>query len=74
MSAAWLIMVYVAGLLGALGVLGIHSEMRRRQFGPAHSDDRVFRCTKCGIVCTDDADVDRSRCSQCSKMNEPMAL
>jgi hypothetical protein len=74
MSASWLIVIYVAVLLGALGGLGIYSEMRRRRFGPAHSADRVFRCTKCGFVFTDDADVDRSRCSQCGKMNEPMAF
>ena len=74
MSAPWLIMIYVTVLLGALGGLGIYSEMRRRRFGPAHSEDRVFRCKKCGFVYTDDADVDRSRCSQCGKMNEPMAF
>ena len=70
MSAPWLIMIYVAVLLGALGVLGIYSEMRRRRFGPAYTEDRVFRCTKCGFVYTDDADVDRSRCSQCGTLNE----
>jgi protein-arginine kinase activator protein McsA len=74
MSAPWLIMIYVAVLLGALGVLGIYSEMRRRRFGPARTEDRVFRCKQCGFVYTDDADVDRSRCSQCGKMNEPMAF
>ena len=74
MSAPWLIMIYVTVLLGALGGLGIYSEMRRRRFGPTYSEDRVFRCTKCGFVYTDDADVDRSRCSQCGKMNEPMAF
>jgi DNA-directed RNA polymerase subunit RPC12/RpoP len=72
MSAAWLIITYVALLLGALCVLGIFSELRRRKFGPTHSDDRVFRCAKCGFVYTDDADVDRSRCSQCGKLNEPI--
>ena len=74
MPASWLIGIYVAALLGALGALGIYSELRRRRFGPTHSEDRVFRCTKCGFVYTDDADVDRSRCSQCGKMNEPMAF
>jgi hypothetical protein len=72
MSAAWLIIIYVAVLLGALCILGIYSELRRRRFGPAHPEDRVFRCTKCGFVYTDDADVDRSRCSQCGKLNEPI--
>ena len=74
MSAAWLIIIYVAGLLGALCVLGIFSELRRRRFGPAHPEDRVFRCKKCGLVYTDDADVDRSRCSQCGKLNEPIVF
>jgi len=72
MSAAWFIVIYVATLLGALCGLGIYFEMRRRSFGPAHPEDRVFRCTKCGFVYTDDADVDRSRCSQCGKLNEPI--
>lgn len=74
MSASWLIIIYVAVLLGALCVLGIYSELRRRRFGPTHTEDRVFRCTKCGSVYTDDADVDRSRCSQCGKLNEPIVF
>jgi protein-arginine kinase activator protein McsA len=74
MSAPTLIVIYVAVLLGAIIGLGIYSEMRRHRFGPTHSEDRVFRCTKCGFVYTDDSDVDRSRCSQCGKMNEPMAF
>jgi protein-arginine kinase activator protein McsA len=74
MSTSALILIYVAALLGALCGLGIYSEMRRRRFGPARSEDRVFRCTKCGFVYTDDADVDRSRCSQCGKMNDPIAF
>ena len=74
MSAACLIMIYVTVLLGALSGLGIYSELRRRRFGPTHSEDRVFRCAKCGFVYTDDADVDRSRCLQCGKLNEPMVF
>ena len=72
MSASTLIVIYVAVLLGTLIGLWIYSEMRRRRFGPTHSEDRIFRCTKCGFVYTDDADVDRSRCSQCGKLNEPI--
>ena len=34
------------------------------------SEDRIFRCEKCGFVYTDDPDVDRSRYSQCGKSNE----
>lgn len=72
MSVSWLISIYVSALLGALLGLWIFSEMRRRRFGPTHTPDRIFRCKHCGYVYTDDADVDRSRCSQCGKMNEPI--
>ena len=67
-----LIEVYVALMLGALCVVGIFSELRRRRFGPAHPEDRVFRCQNCGYVYTDDPDVDRSRCIQCGRLNEPI--
>ena len=70
MSIAHLLIIYVSLTLGVLCGVGISSEMRRRRFGPTHPEDRVFRCAKCGFVYTDDADVDRSRCSQCGRMNE----
>lgn len=54
----------------ALAGLAIYAEARRRRFQPTHSDDRIFRCRKCGYVCTDDPNVDRSGCSQCGRMNE----
>src|SRR5882724_4437053 len=56
-SIQYLMVAYVTLALGALCVVGILSELRRRRFGPAHPEDRVFRCTKCGFVYTDDADV-----------------
>jgi hypothetical protein len=74
MSIAALIGIYVALALGALCVWGIYSEMRRRRFWPAHSEDRIFRCKNCGYVYTDDPDVDRSRCIQCGKLNEPIVF
>jgi hypothetical protein len=74
MSASTLIVIYVVVLLGTLIGLWIYSEMRRRRFGPTHSEDRIFRCAKCGFVYTDDADVDRSRCLQCGKLNEPIVF
>lgn len=70
MSPTALILLYVVGLLGALCGLGIYSEMRKRRFSPTASEDRIFRCESCGLVYTDDADVDRSRCAQCGKLNE----
>lgn len=72
MNHSSLLMSYVVLALGALIAVGVFSELRRRKFGPAHPEDRVFRCGKCGLVYTDDADVDRSRCSQCGKLNEPV--
>jgi len=72
MSADWLILIYIAALLGALCVLGIYTEMRERRFWPTHAEDRIFRCANCGYVYTDDPDVDRSRCAQCGKLNEPI--
>lgn len=70
MSPDALIFAYVAGLLAALSVLTIFTEARRRRFQPDPNEDRVFRCLDCGYVYTDDPDVERSRCSQCGKLNE----
>lgn len=72
MSSQWLIVMYVALVLGGICAIGIYSELHRRRFGPTRSEDKIFRCQKCGQVYTDDADVDRSRCSQCGKLNEPI--
>lgn len=71
MSVQQLIIGYVLSLLAALSVLAVYSEIRSRRFGPARKQDRIFRCERCGSIYTDDADVDRSRCSQCGTLNEP---
>lgn len=60
---------YVAGALGVLSVIGIFYELRLRRFEPMPSEDNIFRCENCAFVYTDDADVDRSRCPQCGKVN-----
>lgn len=70
MTVPHLILAYVVVLLAALSGLGIYAELRRRRFDPSPSEDRVFRCTRCGYVYTDDPDVVRSRCSQCGQMND----
>jgi predicted Zn-ribbon and HTH transcriptional regulator len=70
MTADALILLYVVSLLAALSGVAIYSELRRRRFGPASSADRIFRCRGCGLVYTDDADVERSRCPQCGRMND----
>jgi hypothetical protein len=71
MSVEQLINGYVFSLLAGLALLAIYSEIRSRRFGPARKQDRIFRCERCGSIYTDDADVDRSRCSQCGMLNEP---
>jgi hypothetical protein len=74
MSINQLLVIYVMITLGVLCAVGIYSEMRRRRFGPTRPEDRVFRCAKCGFVYTDDADVERSRCTQCGKLNTPVVF
>jgi len=74
MSTANLILGYVLLTLGGVTLTGVYSELRRRSFEPAPSNDRIFRCRKCGYVYTDDPDVDRSRCSQCGQVNEAMVF
>ena len=69
MATSLLILAYVIVLLGALAGLGIYTELRKRRFQPSATEDKIFRCQKCGCVYTDDPDVDRSRCAQCGKMN-----
>ena len=70
MSPDTILFGYVVLLLAGLSALMIYTEQRQRRFGPTPSDDRVFRCIKCGYVYTDDPDVDRSRCQQCATLNE----
>jgi hypothetical protein len=70
MSVASLILTYVVALLAALAGTAVYAELRRRRFEPTASEDRIFRCGRCGYVYTDDPDVDRSRCSQCAQMND----
>jgi len=70
MSTPELIFTYVVVLLGGLAALGIYTELRKRSFAPTRTEDHIFRCEKCGLVYTDDPDVDRSRCSQCGTLNE----
>lgn len=72
MTIPTLITGYVVALLAGLCGVAVYSDMRHRRFHPRHTEDRIFRCTACGYVYTDDLDVDRSRCSHCGKLNEPI--
>ena len=72
MSVTRLLLAYVVVLLGALAAAAVYTDFRQRRFMHTRSSDRIFRCSKCGCVYTDDPDVDRSRCSQCGQMNDPI--
>ena len=65
-----LIFWYVVALLATLSAVGVYYEFRRKRFEPTSSEDNIFRCENCAFVYTDDADVDRSRCPQCGKLND----
>ena len=69
-SEATLIFWYVVVALGALALTAIYYELRRKRFEPTPSEDNIFRCESCAFVYTDDADVDRSRCPQCARLND----
>ncbi|MGA4643254.1 hypothetical protein [Limisphaera sp. 4302-co] len=71
MPAQELILGYVLLLLGALALLTVFTEMRRRRFEPPAAQDRIFRCSACKRVYTDDPDVDLSRCPDCGRFNPP---
>ncbi len=70
MSASHLIIAYVLTALAGLTGMAVYAEMRRRRFEPTATQDRIFRCRRCGYVYTDDPDVDRSRCAQCGLTND----
>lgn len=70
MSIESLLFAYLVSLLAGLSIVAIYSELRGRRFRPTPAGDHIFRCEKCGLVYTDDPDVDRSRCSQCGTLNE----
>ena len=72
MTIPALITAYVVAALAALCGIVVYSDLRHRRFHPRHNEDRIFRCKTCGYVYTDDADVDRSRCTHCGKLNEPI--
>jgi hypothetical protein len=74
MSVAGLILTYVVVLLLVLSAVAVYAELRRRRFEPTPSEDRIFRCSRCGYVYTDDPDVDRSRCSQCGRTNDAISF
>ena len=59
----------VIGLLAALGGLVVLDELRERRIRSSARPDHIFRCERCGLIYTDDPEVERSRCPQCGLTN-----
>jgi len=74
MSPESLISFWILGLLVALAAIAFRNELRRRRVEREVSEDRIFRCSNCGLVYTDDAEVDRSRCPGCGRTNVPFVF
>jgi rubrerythrin len=70
MSPDKMFFAYVVLCLTGMTVFGLYHEYRRRRFTPTPSQDHVFRCSNCAYVYTDDNDVARSRCPNCSTLND----
>ena len=64
------LLLYLVSLLAAVCLSALYYDRRRKRFTPTPSEDRVFRCSRCAFVYTDDADIDHSRCPQCGAVNE----
>ena len=64
------IFAYVCVLLAGVAFSALYTEIRRRRFEPKETDDKVFRCSDCAYVYTDDPTVERARCPQCGCMND----
>jgi len=50
-------------------VVAYYTRRPESDFTPESSGDQVFRCEECDYVYTDDADVERSLCPECGRMN-----
>ena len=61
-----LLSVYVLAGLSVLALLAWWDGRQRREFETGRTDDRIFRCDRCGFVYTDDPEVEESRCPVCT--------
>ena len=63
------IFLFLLVLLGGWAILAFVLRRQDVEFGPVESGDQVFWCEECDYVYTDDADVERSLCPECGRMN-----
>ncbi len=70
MSTESFITFYMLLPLVAIFVYYFYSERRRIYFLQPLEKEKVFRCTQCGMVYTDDSEVELSPCPKCGSPNE----
>jgi len=70
MSAEKIIIAFTLVPLAAVFAYFFYSEKKRRQFLQPEIKEKVFRCVQCGLVYTDDNEVELSPCPKCGTSNE----
>jgi Zn finger protein HypA/HybF involved in hydrogenase expression len=69
MTPSELIFAFLFMLLAGWAVVAFYTRRPESDFTIESSGDQVFRCEDCDYVYTDDADVERSLCPECGRMN-----
>ena len=69
MNPSELIFAFLLVLLAGWAAVAYYTRRPESDFTPESSGDQVFRCDECDYVYTDDADVERSLCPECGRMN-----
>ena len=72
MTPSETIFVLLLVLLTGWAVVAFYMRRPELEFKPEASGDQVFQCEECEYVYTDDADVERSLCPECGRMNSPV--
>ncbi|MGC8743242.1 MAG: hypothetical protein ACP5T0_05120 [Verrucomicrobiia bacterium] len=70
MSAEKIIIAFTLVPLAMVFAYFFYSEKKRRQFLQPETKEKVFRCVQCGLVYTDDNEVELSPCPKCGASNE----
>ncbi|HON07566.1 MAG TPA: hypothetical protein PLW02_05630 [Verrucomicrobiota bacterium] len=69
MSSESFITFYTLIPLTAILVYYFYLERRRIHFHQLVEKEKVFRCAQCGMVYTDDIEVESSPCPKCGRLN-----
>ena len=72
MSSSNAIFIFLFVLLMGWVFAAFYLRRKDAGFNPESSGDTIFECQECDHFYTDDADVERSLCPECGKMNSPV--